>query len=163
MWSSIVVLILIRRYLFWFNFFLTDEMANLRICQIQWWICESSPCHTSSVWPWSDAPKVPSYGTKVPLYGTYLDGLRHCVHLAVCPKRSLAVQLCIQPMTWDQFPWASFLRDTWFNWERVQPQDAGMHLSRPNISTGEINCFYRYTILYWINIILVQYGKFLCT
>jgi hypothetical protein len=78
-WSSIVVLNLIRRYPFWFDFFLTDEMANLRICQIQWWICESSPCHTSSVWPWSDAPKVLSYGTKVLLYGTYLDGLRHTV------------------------------------------------------------------------------------
>ncbi len=34
--------------------------------------------HTSSVWPWSDAPKVPLYGTKVPLYGTYLDGLWQC-------------------------------------------------------------------------------------
>ena len=79
-----VVLILIRRYLFWFDFFLTDEMANLQICQIQWWICESSPCHTSSVWPWSDAPKVLSYGTKVPLYGTYLDGLRHILCLNRC-------------------------------------------------------------------------------
>ncbi len=55
---------------------------------MRWWICgslwiftiglTSSGCHphTSSVWPWSGAPKVPSYGTKVPLYGTYLDGLQ---------------------------------------------------------------------------------------
>ncbi len=37
--------------------------VNLRICRIRWWICESSPCHTSSIWPWSDTPKVPLYGT----------------------------------------------------------------------------------------------------
>ncbi len=36
-------------------------------------------------------------------------------------------------------------------------------LSRPNISTGEINCFYRYIVLNQINILLVQYGKCLCT
>ncbi len=35
-------------------------------------------------------------------------------------------------------------------------------LSRPNISTGKINCFYRYIILYQTNILLVQYGKCLC-
>ncbi len=62
--------------LFWFDFFLMDEMVNLQICRIRWWICESSPCHTSSIWPWSDAPKVPSYGTYVNLYSTYLGGLR---------------------------------------------------------------------------------------
>ncbi len=37
------------------------------------------------------------------------------------------------------------------------------YLSRPNISTGEINYFYKYIILYQINILLVQYGKCLCT
>ncbi len=34
-----------------------------------------------------------------------------------------------------------------------------MNLSRPNMSTGKINCFYRYIILCQINILLVQYGK----
>ncbi len=32
--------------------------------------------HTSSVWPWSGAPKVRMYGTKVRMYSTNLDGLR---------------------------------------------------------------------------------------
>ncbi len=36
-------------------------------------------------------------------------------------------------------------------------------LSRPNISTGKINCFYRHIILYQINILMVEYGKCLCT
>jgi hypothetical protein len=37
------------------------------------------------------------------------------------------------------------------------------NLSRPNIITGKINYFYRYIILYQINILLVQYGKCLFT
>jgi hypothetical protein len=41
--------------------------------------------------------------------------------------------------------------------------DKEFNLSRPNISTGKINCFYRYIILYQVNILLVQYGKCLCT
>ncbi len=60
------------------DFLQVDEILNLRIFQTRWWICESSPygwhsgCgpHTSSVWPWSSAPKVH-------LYHTFLGGLRH--------------------------------------------------------------------------------------
>ena len=37
------LLILTRQYFFWFDFLLMDEIVNLRICRIQWWICESSP------------------------------------------------------------------------------------------------------------------------
>ncbi len=74
---SIVALIPIQQYFSWFDFLRLDEILDLWICWIRWWICESSPCHTSSVWPWLDMPKVPLYGTKGHLYGTYLGGLRH--------------------------------------------------------------------------------------
>ncbi len=56
---------------------LMDEVVNLwifveihRRVDIVW----MSPSHVQRLR--SGTPKVPSYGTKVPLYGTYLDGLR---------------------------------------------------------------------------------------
>ncbi len=40
---SIVALIPIRWYFSWFDFLQVDEILNLRICRMRWWICESSP------------------------------------------------------------------------------------------------------------------------
>jgi hypothetical protein len=62
-WFNIIALTPIWWYLFWFDFFQLDEMMNLWICQMRWWICEGltlSGCwpHTSSIWPWLGAPKV---------------------------------------------------------------------------------------------------------
>ena len=42
-WLSIVALIPIRWYFLWFDFLQVDEILNLRICWMRWWICESSP------------------------------------------------------------------------------------------------------------------------
>ncbi len=36
-WFNIIELILIRQYIFWFDFFLLDEMVNLWICRMRWW------------------------------------------------------------------------------------------------------------------------------
>ncbi len=75
----IVALIPIRHYFSWFYFLqskwniesenLPDKVMNLGIFTI--WLA-SSGCqpHTSSVWPWSGAPKVHSYNT-------LLGGLGH--------------------------------------------------------------------------------------
>jgi hypothetical protein len=77
-WFNIVALIPIRRYLFWFDLTpgwndesvnLPDEMVNLWIFTVAIGLT-SSGCwpHTSSIWPWSDTPKVW-------LYNTFLGGL----------------------------------------------------------------------------------------
>jgi hypothetical protein len=60
--------------------------------------------------------------------------------------------------------WCIRCKLTIVEWQNVCPVSNYMLcLSRPNISTGEINCFYRYIILHQINILLEQYGKCLCT
>jgi hypothetical protein len=78
-WLNIIALIPIRRYFSMIRFLavgwniesvnLPDEVANLWIFTIG---LTSSGCrpHTSSVWPWSGAPKVC-------LYDTFLGGLHH--------------------------------------------------------------------------------------
>ncbi len=78
-WLNIIALIPIRRYFSIIHFFvvgwniesvnLPDEVVNLWIFTIG---LTSSGCwpHTSSIWPWSGAPKVC-------LYNTFLGGLRH--------------------------------------------------------------------------------------
>ncbi len=75
----IVAIIPIQQYFLWFDLLqsernvesenLLDEVTNLGIFTI--WLA-SSGCrpHTSSVWPWSGAPKVH-------LYNTFLGSLRH--------------------------------------------------------------------------------------
>jgi hypothetical protein len=62
-YELVLLLIPIQQYFSWFDFLWLDEILNQWTYWIRWWICESSPCHTSSIWPWSDVPKVPSYGT----------------------------------------------------------------------------------------------------
>ncbi len=71
-WLHIVALIPIRQYLSWFDFLrldwniesenLPEEVMNLWVFTI--WLT-SSGCrpHTSSIWPWSGAPKVHLYNT----------------------------------------------------------------------------------------------------
>ncbi len=66
----------LRRYLVVFKRSFRGEVVTPGVTATS--VLTSVECqrHTSSVWPWSDAPKVLSYGTKVPLYGTYPGGLR---------------------------------------------------------------------------------------
>ncbi len=82
---------LIRQYLFWFYFLgyerniesknLPDKVANLGI--FTRWLA-SSGClpHTSSVWPWSGAPKVR-------LYDTFMSGLRQHKAKTTVPTKKL--------------------------------------------------------------------------
>jgi hypothetical protein len=77
--SHIVALIPIRWYFPWFYFLrsewniesvnLSDEVVNLWIFTLGLTLSGCWP-HTSSIWPWSGAPKVR-------LYGTFMSGLRH--------------------------------------------------------------------------------------
>ncbi len=74
----IVALIPIRPYFSWFYFLrserniesenLPDKVTNLGIFTI-WLVSSGCRPHTSSIWPWSGAPKVR-------LYGTFMSGLR---------------------------------------------------------------------------------------
>ncbi len=78
-WLNIIALIPIRQYfsMIWFlvvgwnieSVNLPDEVVNLWIFTVGLTLSGCRP-HTSSVWPWSGAPKVR-------LYDTFLGGLRH--------------------------------------------------------------------------------------
>jgi hypothetical protein len=110
----IVALILIRGYLFWFYFLrserniesknLLNKVMNLGIFTI--WLA-SSGClpHTSSVWPWSGAPKVR-------LYSTFMSSLRQSVEFS--GKHSFTLHTSLDPYgqnhrqidTYGCFRWA---------------------------------------------------------
>ncbi len=78
-WFNIIALIPIRRYFSMIGLLavewniesvnLPDEVVNLWIFTVGLMLSGCRP-HTSSIWPWSGAPKVR-------LYDTFLGGLRH--------------------------------------------------------------------------------------